>query len=555
MKTITSLLILVICSLYLPAQSVYWVATDGNNTTGNGSSDKPWADITHALGQINDKDTIMVKPGTYSGQVSLSPAFDIGVVVKAEIPYESKLRNSGTVIKCFYGKGITLEGFDIAHSGAGAGGLVIQIQDLRGTAGDDDYTSRIIIRNNILHDSYNNDILKINNGAKYILVDGNLFYNQEGSDEHIDINSVEQVTVQNNIFMNDFAGSGRTNDNSTSSYIVIKDSNGDSDKIVGTCSVTVKKNIFMNWEGNTGQGFVRLGEDGKPYYEAREITVQNNLMLGNSSNQMRSPFQIMNCKRITFSHNTIHGNLPAKEYGSRIFTYGTDHPTNDSITITANIWSDPTGTMGDVYNRGNDTEHLLFYRNLHWNDGNLFPTSGESIIEVSSDINGLTGNPELPSISGLILPRYDESKDRFTDGSATIAEVFRNLVIQFGIPANNSIARDSADPAYAPFDDILGNAREASKPDIGAVEIQGSLSLYESNPDRNPVIYSSRSKLITAKSTGQFKLIVYDIQGKYIGTSKTAFDMSGYNSGIYIVKLVFVNGRCDVAKIVHKDDQ
>ena len=37
----------------------------------------------------------------------------------------------------------------------------------------------------------------------------NVFYNQSGSDEHIDINSVTDVLVQDNVFFNDFAGSGR----------------------------------------------------------------------------------------------------------------------------------------------------------------------------------------------------------------------------------------------------------------------------------------------------------------------------------------------------------
>ncbi len=45
------------------------------------------------------------------------------------------LRHDSTVVTCFYGQGITLEGFDIAHAGPGAGALVIQIQDLIGEPG------------------------------------------------------------------------------------------------------------------------------------------------------------------------------------------------------------------------------------------------------------------------------------------------------------------------------------------------------------------------------------------------------------------------------------
>ena len=72
---------------------------------------------------------------------------------------------------------------------------MIQIQDLVGDPGGDDFVSRVSLRNNILHDSYNNDILKINNGAGNITVEGNVFHNQTGSDEHIDVNSVTDVIM------------------------------------------------------------------------------------------------------------------------------------------------------------------------------------------------------------------------------------------------------------------------------------------------------------------------------------------------------------------------
>ena len=144
--------------------------------------------------------TILVRPGTYQGRVRLRGTFPNGVEVRSEIPYLARLRHNKTVVTCFYGQGITLEGFDISHSGQGAGALVIQIQDLIDEPGGADYVSRIILKNNILHDSYNNDILKINNGAGQITVSGNMFYNQEGSDEHIDINSVTEVVIEDNLF-------------------------------------------------------------------------------------------------------------------------------------------------------------------------------------------------------------------------------------------------------------------------------------------------------------------------------------------------------------------
>lgn len=198
--------------------ATFYVDTNGSDATGDGSLAFPWESITHALENVPDGSLVLVRPGTYTGRVRLRGTFAQGVTVRSEVAYQARLRNDGQVVTCFYGQGITLEGFDIAHSGPGSDALVIQIQDL---IDGREQTGRIVLRNNVLHDSYNNDILKINNNATDVLVEGNLFYNQEGSDEHIDVNSITDVVIQDNVFFNDGLGSA-PND---TSYIVIKDSN------------------------------------------------------------------------------------------------------------------------------------------------------------------------------------------------------------------------------------------------------------------------------------------------------------------------------------------
>jgi len=465
-------------------QSVYYVASDGSDDTGDGSSGNPWATITHALDSVPDGSTVLVRPGDYTGRVRLRGSFAQGVTVRSEVPYQARLRHDGTVITCFYGQGISLEGFDIAHSGAGAGALVIQIQDLRGEPGGDDRVSRITLRNNVLHDSYNNDILKINNGAGDILVEGNIFYNQQGSDEHMDVNSVTDVVIQDNVFFNDFAGSGRTNANNTRNYIVIMVSNADNDAYVGSEHIIVRRNVFFNWEGSDGQGFVRAGEDGKPYYEVLDVLVENNLMLGNSANKIRSPFQMMNVYSVTVRANTVVGNLPALEFGNRIFTYGTGAPINDQIHLHNNIWADPTGTMGDTFNRGNNTTNLTFDNNLFWNGGNSFPTSSQSIVEISDDANRVVGNPLLADQGGLVLPRWDSGAGQFADGSTSIRQVFERLVQAYGRVPADSPAVNAADPAHMPAEDIWGWPRTSGgAPDIGACENRADHFVYL------PVVY------------------------------------------------------------------
>ena len=475
-RSMVILLLLVWCVLAAGAGSAatFWVATDGSDSSGDGSSGSPWATITHALDSVPDGSLVLVRPGTYSGRVNLRGTFDQGVTVRSEVPYQARLRHNDTVVICFYGQGITLEGFDIAHDGPGAGALVIQIQDLLAGA---DRVERITIRNNVIHDSYNNDLLKVNFGAGNVVVEGNMFYNQWGSDEHIDVNSVTDVLIRDNVFFNDFAGSGRANPNNTSSYIVIKDSDGTANEIVGSTRITVRRNVFLNWEGSTGSNFVLVGEDGQPFYEGYDILVENNLVLGNSANTQRAPFGVKGGRDITFRHNTVVGDLPSLAYAMRLNTEGSN-PNNQDIRFYNNIWSDPTGTMGfNPGGGGNDfsdtppdeTDSFVLDNNLFYNGGSAIPFDAGELVNYTDDANGVVADPLLAAQNGIVLPRWNPGGGQFADGSPSISEAFRRLVELYGRPAEGSPVVDAASGAQSPADDILGNPRTGA-PDLGAVE-------------------------------------------------------------------------------------
>jgi len=459
------------------------VATDGDDTTGNGSSANPWATITNALDNVADGSTILVRSGTYSGRTRLRGVFAQGVMVRAETSYQARLRHDDTVVTCFYGKGISLEGFDIAHSGPGAGALVIQVQDLRGDPGGEDAVSNIILRNNILHDSYNNDILKINNGATGITVEGNIFYNQSGSDEHIDVNSVTHITILDNVFFNDFEGSQRVNNNDTSSYIVIKDSNGNDDTNLGSRYINVRRNVFFNWQGSSGSNFVLIGEDGKPYHEAMDVLIENNLMLGNSVNVMRAPFGVKGGKDIIFRHNSVIGDMPSMAYAMRLNREG-GNPANENVDFFNNLWSDPFGTMGaENASRPNDfsdtplteTSSFQLDHNLYWNGGDPIPSDVGELINYTDDAARIVADPKIADNSGITIPRWNEAASQFNDGSSTIRQVFEKLVEQYGKLPSDSPAIDAAEPNHMAQDDILGKKRSGTSPDIGAFEFRKGL--------------------------------------------------------------------------------
>jgi len=454
-----------------PTGKVVYVTVKGNDKTGDGSKGKPWATISHAIEYIKDETTVIVGPGTYNGQARLGRQFKVGVTVRAVPMYQARLRNNGIVVRIYNGKGITLEGFDVAHSGPGAGPIVVHIQDHRGPAGGEDAVSRIVLRNNILHDSYNNDILKINNGAKEITVERNIFYNQHGSDEHIDINSVSRVVVRDNIFLNDFAASGRKNKGNTSAYIVIKDSNDDDDSYMGAERISVRRNVFMNWQGGPGANFVLVGEDGRKYYEAYNISIENNLMLGNSKARMRAPFGVKGARDITFRHNTIVGDLPGHAFAFRFNKEGRNKP-GKNIHMYNNIWSDPTGTMTDFSDTPKgESEAVTLDNNLYWNNGKALPSESQDQVNVSDDKKRIEKDPKLPAIGSLTPPTWDAAKLRFRDGSGDTCAAFSKLVTSYATLGAGSAAIDSARTNQSPADDIRGKPRTGAT-SVGAYEPQ-----------------------------------------------------------------------------------
>ncbi len=459
---------LLVCAAGASAQQTFFVATNGADVPANGSAAAPWASIEFALQQVPDSSTILVRAGTYSGRIRVRGQFASGVTVRSEQPYRARLRHFSTVLTIFNDaanvEGITFEGFDVAHSGSGAGALVVQIQDGFATQ-----TRRIVLRNNILHDSFNNDILKINNGASEIRVVGNLFYNQQGSDEHIDVNSVDDVVIEDNLFFNDFAASGRPVPIDTASFIVIKDSNGNDDEYLGARNVIVRRNVFANWQGSIGSNFVLLGEDGTANVEAFAITVENNLKLGNSALTMRAAFGCKGCADVVYRANSVIGDLPANAYAMRINREGAN-PTPTNLRFHGNLWVDTAGSMGDFSDTlSGDVGTFTLAGNGYWNAGNPLPFDPGDLINITNDASRITGDPALPSPAGLVPPWWDEALGQFRGGFTTIRAAFVGMVEAYGRPAANGAGIDAVDPTQMPADDILGAPRGAA-PDLGAVE-------------------------------------------------------------------------------------
>lgn len=434
----------------------YWVAPDGNDSYP-GSAERPWVTLTHAAATVPDRGcTVWFRDGTYRGHYQLEERFSSLTAFRAVNPYKAVLENEGTVIEMDGVRNVVIEGFEIRHSGPTDEKHVVIVDRANET-----WSEHVTFRNNIFHDSYNDDLLKIHNGVRFVTVEGNVFYNNATSDQHMDINSATDVVIQDNIFFNDFARSGRDRPKHSKHFIVVKDSGGDDDGLVGSERITIRRNVFANWEGGE-EPFLTVGNDGKPYHEAKDVQIENNLMIGNAQSPALTVLAINGAKDVGFVNNTVTGDLPAVTYGFRVGRKDRN-PRNENVRIVNNIWSDPTATMDTIASaQPEQTTNLVLDNNLYWKGGAGIPLEGVS------DFRPVVADPRLnPDQQALLVPYWNGST--FLSGSLSIREEFVRLVELYGrIPAD-SPAADRADPALAPPDDILARPR-GSQPDLGTFE-------------------------------------------------------------------------------------
>lgn len=453
-----------------PQVCEYWVAPWGSNANP-GTAGQPWATLAHAAAAAADNScTIWFEDGVYRGEQQIKRRFNTPTTFKAIHPYRAAFENNGPTLNVDGGRNLIFEGFEFRHSGPGAAELVIAIHSENGSVWAED----IVLRNNVIHDSYNNDLLKIYNGVRFTLVEGNVFYNQGANEQHMDVNGVTDVVIRGNIFFNDYAGSGRSIPGDAKNFIVIKDSGAGDDGVTGSHRVTVDGNVFFNWQGDRAF-FVKLGGDGQPFYEAENINLMNNLFIGNSSHPHAGILGVGGGRNVTFNNNTVVGDSPGIAYAMDVYMNGSN-PRNENITFYNNIWADPTGTMGAVepgdrgrFSKGerSEVQNLVLDGNLYWNGGQTLP-GGQLVAPDSDDAHRLVANPGLNSNQGsIVLPRLDQAAS--LGGGRTIRDEFVRLVEQYGAIPGNSPAVNSAVPSRAPGHDILGRARSGA-PDMGAYE-------------------------------------------------------------------------------------
>ena len=452
------------------ASSTCYLSPTGSDSAGDGSRERPWKTIRFAIEKVaDDGSTVVLLDGLYEGTQSVDRHFSKECLIKAETPYRARLRSpadQNRVLFCYDASHVRFQGLEMFGSGGVRGEYLIHI----GTPNAHNLT----FDDCIIHDCYNNDLIKINDGAHDILFRNCIFFNQtdHGGDEHFDINTVTDIAIENSIFFNDYAGSGRQGKNQSHAFIVVKNSGSTPDV---TQRIALRRNIFLNWQGLPDEAFILLGEDGKPFYEAQDVVIENNLFIHNSPVRMWGTLLLKGgLRNMTIRANTIVGH-PAVQWSgafAAVFQRIEQNQPMGDLSFSNNICCDSSAAMP----RFSDSSASLFAvgskqiidNNLYWNGGKAIPVQPTDVLTPDRDARKRIADPRLPASSArVVLPRPDNG--RFLSGRKTIREEFERLVRAYAALGEASPAIGTADAASMPADDILGQPR-GQRPDIGCFQ-------------------------------------------------------------------------------------
>src|SRR5690606_9699588 len=152
-----------------PTDCRRWLAEDGEDDAV-GSEEEPWATLQHALESIPETGcNVEVLPGTYAG-ARIDRHYTGTAVIRSAQPYLAVLEGDTTVLDVQGAFNVAIEGFEVRQVGPESTGVIVNIEEANGVE-----ATWIEVRDNIIHDSFDDDLLKIRDAARHVSISGNVF--------------------------------------------------------------------------------------------------------------------------------------------------------------------------------------------------------------------------------------------------------------------------------------------------------------------------------------------------------------------------------------------
>ena len=279
-----------------------WVATNGNDNTGNGNPDKPYQTIQQAVNVMNGGDEVIVRNGTYNvgtsagGQVYINNKGGTAsqrTVIRAENRWGAQIRSASPFggIEVQNSDYLTIQGFDVAPQNANAA-------TNQGAGIEFWYSNHAIIRDNYSHDWGCNGISF--RYGDYVTIEENVArdnakksnFNCSGisvyQPRELNQNGGFHIYIRRNVaFENECrlpfnVGAGRAEEPTDGNGIILDD--------------------FYNTQDSDG-----MNRDGNGQFRAYKqgTLVENNLVFNNGG----TGFKAFRVDQATVRHNTFYNNL------------------------------------------------------------------------------------------------------------------------------------------------------------------------------------------------------------------------------------------------------
>ena len=382
-----------------------WSAV-GNDSTGDGSFENPFATIGHAMDVMTDNDLIIVGPGVYDENIT---TFGVSGMLFGISGSDSTVidgNGQGTILNIIQGNWL-VGGFTFTNGSANSGGGAIRINDGTIFMGDN-----LFIGN--MAESNGGAILGINSS---VMIDSSKFIgngaNNNGGGLHVvnlDSSQNRMVSISNTLFAENTANNGVAGVHLGAFEGAYIDAFLDKTEFVqnsgyhysglrahGNVFASVYQSAFL---GNTAQTYAAAGG----FSSGSNVYVDFSLIAGNHANMSNGNFNsggfsVWGVSYASFNHCTFVGNEAA--YGSALTIGGGSHAdVNASI-----VWSNPGANSLAA---------------VHW-DG-----AGSSLYVNESDIMGGESGGFADSLSFIDLQNIIDTQPFFcnpADGDFSIDEM------------------------------------------------------------------------------------------------------------------------------------